>query len=309
MLARVRRHLGSTANNRGFIIVAVLWILAALATLTSIMAVYVINSALAFAVHDERLQAGELTRAALELVAYRIKASQDMPLRRGGLVFRLGNASVTADFNSEAARIDLNSAPKALLAGLFVGLGADPNAANTYADRIVGYRSSPQDGTPDAEAATYRAAGSLYAPRGAPFQHAAELALVIGIPDFMVERAMPFVTVYSGLPQVNIADAAPQALAALPGMDPARLALILAQREQDAQNVQRLIAALGPAQPLATVSGSKAIRVTARVAFDSGQRMTSEVVIFILDSGAEPYRVLTWRDDIEDAPRGRTVLR
>ncbi len=46
------------------------------------------------------------------------------------------------------------------------------------------------------------------------------------------------------------------------------------------------------------------MRVTARIAFDSGQRMTSEAVIFLLDSGVEPYRILTWRDDIDDAPRG-----
>ena len=59
---------------------------------------------------------------------------------------------------------------------------------------------------------------------------------------------------------------------------------------------------LGPAQALATTRGSKAMRVTARIAFDSGQRMTTEAVIFLLDSGTEPYRILTWRDDIDDAP-------
>ena len=62
-----------------------------------------------------------------------------------------------------------------------------------------------------------------------------------------------------------------------------------------------LLATLGPAQALATPQGSKAVRVTARIAFDSGQRMTTEAVIFLLDNGTEPYRVLTWRDDIDDA--------
>ena len=44
-------------NADGFILVAVLWIIAALATLATIFSVYVINSATAFTVHDERLQA------------------------------------------------------------------------------------------------------------------------------------------------------------------------------------------------------------------------------------------------------------
>ena len=66
MLERLTERLRRTDRNDGFIIVAVLWILAALATLAAVIAVYVINSATAFAVHDERVQAEGLTRAAVE---------------------------------------------------------------------------------------------------------------------------------------------------------------------------------------------------------------------------------------------------
>ena len=34
----------------------------------------------------------------------------------------------------------------------------------------------------------------------------------------LLERALPFVTVYSGRPQINMLDAAPEVLASLPGM-------------------------------------------------------------------------------------------
>jgi hypothetical protein len=37
--------------------------------------------------------------------------------------------------------------------------------------------------------------------------------------------------------------------------------------------------------------------------------MTTEAVIFILDSGTEPYRILTWRDDMDDTPDTRTAAR
>ena len=291
------------APTRGFIVVAVLWILAALATLASIMAVYVINTATAFTVHDERLQADALTRAALELSVYQVAVNPQSPPTSGSVVFRLGNASVTADFVSESARIDLNAAPRELFVGLFLGLGAAPGPANAYADRIVGWRAPAEAGKPD-EAGYYRAAGLPYGPRGGPFQHAGELSLVMGIPDLMVERALPFVTVYSGAAQINILDAAPQVLAALPGMDPSRLGDLLAQRSRGTQNGDALLAMLGPAQPLGTIRGSKAMRVTARIAFDSGQRMVTEVVVFMLDSGTEPYRVLTWREDAESVRAG-----
>src|SRR5579872_6760079 len=62
--ARFRR----AADDRGFIIVAVLWILGLLAALVSIYAVYVANAGLSLSVNDDRLQAEALTSSALELV-------------------------------------------------------------------------------------------------------------------------------------------------------------------------------------------------------------------------------------------------
>ena len=93
-------------------------------------------------------------------------------------------------------------------------------------------------------------------------------------------------------------------IAALPGMDPGLLNEILVQRAQGGpQNAAgaRWHCSAPPSRS-ATIAGSKAVRVTARIVFDSGQRMTTEAVIFILDSGGEPYRIMTWRDDLDDAP-------
>src|SRR5438093_13262637 len=84
----------------GFIVVAVLWILAALATLATIFSMYVINTATALTVHDERLQAEGLARAAIELSVYQVAASTPAPLSRGGFALRIGNAGVDADFTA-----------------------------------------------------------------------------------------------------------------------------------------------------------------------------------------------------------------
>ena len=296
MRARLRKW-RPPSRNEGFIIVAVLWILAALATLASIIAVYVINAAAAFTVHDERLQSEALTRAAIELSIYQIARDPQQAPTRGSFIFRMGNAGISTTFMSETARIDINAAPKPLLAGLFIGLGAPRAAADSYADRILGWRTGP---TPDGtdESSLYRAAGLPYGPRGAPFQHIGELALVLGIPEFLVERALPYLTVYSGQGQINILDAAPQVLAALPGMTPGLLNEVLAQRTLGREAAQLLLDRLGR-DTLASLGGSKSFRITSQITFDSGQRVTSEVVVFILDSGTEPYRVLTWRDDID----------
>ena len=292
---------GDQRGERGFIVVAVLWILAALATLATIFSMYVINTAIAFAVHDERLQAEALARAAIELSVYQIAVNPQAPPSRGTFRFRIANADVNAEFKSETARIDLNTAPKELLAGLFATIGAQRGAADYYADRIIGWRAPPSEDNRTDEAGLYRAAGLPYGPRGAPFPHIGELALVHSIPDLLIEKALPFLTVYSGQPQINIFNAAPQVVAALPGMDAARLNAVLVQREAGPQNAEGLLAMLGPAQTLANTQSNKALRVTARIAFDSGQRMTTEAVIFLLDDGPQPYRVLTWRDDMDDS--------
>ena len=61
----------------GFIIVAVLWILVALATLASIYSIYINNSALAVSGMDDGLQAEALVSAGLELTAYRLAVPKD----------------------------------------------------------------------------------------------------------------------------------------------------------------------------------------------------------------------------------------
>jgi general secretion pathway protein K len=282
----------------GFIIVAVLWILGALATLATIYAVYVIDTAVSFSTHDERLQADGLFVASLELTAATLARPDPPPV--GRIAVRLGNANVAIDFRSENARIDINVAPREVLVGLFVGLGARPELAELYASNVIAWRTPPSpSGNPSG--INLRATGMPYPPRGAPFPHPGELALVPGLPELLVDRALPFVTVYSGAAQINVLGAAPEVLAALPGMNPQALYAILAQREAEPQNAQKLAALLGPAQPLATAQGSKAVRVTPRITFDDGQRMSADIVIFILDNGTEPYRVLSWRDSSDDS--------
>jgi general secretion pathway protein K len=290
----------TTRNADGFIVVAVLWILGALATLASIYAVYVINTATAMSINDDRVQADALVTAALELTAYRL-TSVDVDARpsRGDFVFRLGRANVAVEFRSETARVDLNSAPKDLLAGLFAGLGVPYSNAQYYADRIIAWRSPRNPDGPDDEPSAYRSAGLSYGPRQAPFAHVGELGLVLGLPPVLVERAMPFVTVFSGRGEVNVLDAAPEVVAAIPGMTPDRLYAVLSQRGTGPQNAQFIQRLLGQGQPGVTTEASKAIRVAVRIDFDKSRRTRAEAVILLIDDSEEPFRVLSWRDDFD----------
>jgi general secretion pathway protein K len=286
-------------SSPGFIIVAALWILAALATLASIYAVYVINTATGMSVNEERLQADGLITAALELTTYRLTAVKaDSRPSLGNFAFRLGQAEIAVEFRSEIGRIDLNMAPKELLAGLFASLGAKYQDGEYYADRIIGWRTPPDSDQQNTEASAYRSAGLSYGPRQAPFEHAAELSLVMGLPPFLVERAMPFVTVFSGRAEVNVLAAAPQVLAAIPGMSPDRLYALLAALAPAAQNGQPV---RGPGADVSGFTGDagNAMRVVVRIDFHNRHRIFGEAVILLREGAGEPFRVLSWRDDFD----------
>jgi general secretion pathway protein K len=283
----------------GFIVVAVLWILAALATLATIYAVYVTNTAAALSVNDDQLKAEALVTAGLELTVHQLTAASELP-PRGSFGFRLGGATMAVDFQTESGRVDLNAASKELLAGLFASLGVPRETAENYADRIIAWRAPPTEGQ-DKEASDYRMAGLKYPPRGAKFPHVDELSLVLGLPPELVERAIPFLTVYSGQAGINVLAAAPQVLGALPGMSPDRLYAILAQRQTARPDTAIIASLLGSSQSYATTESNRSMRVNIRIRFDNGRQMSSEVVVLLIDDSPEPYQILSWRDAIDYA--------
>jgi len=151
----------------------------------------------------------------------------------------------------------------------------------------------------DKEDALYRAAGRSYSPRGGPFAHIDELSLVIGLPPALIERAKPFLTIYSGRPQIDVLDASPEVIAAIPGMTPDLLSALAEARRTaaDPQSVARMLGAL-PLQGVVAIEGGDAYRVQVRIHYDNGRQEASEVVI-LTGLTDKPYRVLSWRDGFD----------
>jgi general secretion pathway protein K len=305
------------ASADGFILIAVLWIVAALATLASIFSVYLANTAVFLSLNDNTIQSEALVYAGLELTAYAVSAPKPAanlpataprdpnslpPPTHGTFNFRMGRANVAVNFITEAARIDLNLASTQVVANFFAGLGIQRQEAQQYAERIEGWTLKPRPrstfATPsqDDEEALYRAAGRSYSPRGGPFAHIDELSLVLGLPPAIVERAKPFLTIYGGSSQIDVLDAAPEVLAAIPGMSPNLMAALAdARRTADPKSIAGLLV---PLQGVASVEGGDTYRVQVHVRYDKGRQETSEVVI-VTGLTDKPYRVLYWRDGID----------
>jgi general secretion pathway protein K len=347
----------ATRAEAGFVLVAVLWILAALATLASIYSSYAVNTAAASRVADDRVQAEASIRAGVEMAVFRqLALPEEARPTSGGFDIRVGRTAVKIRFRSEAARIDLNAAPADLLTGLFTVVGVDPARAKTCAERVVGWRTKAQaaaDANTQANAGATNAQGNTgdtntqagvdptnaqmgagakedklyseqhvpYPPRHAPFENALELSLLPGIPLAVVERVLPFVTVFSGRPEVDVFSADSTVLSAFPEMTPQILGAVLHARVNDPEDGRALLAALGPAKARATTDKSKALRASIAVEFDNGRRVHAEVVFRLKDhgdkdkgdgkgdnkgdskggkdEGGEPYDLLYWRDDFD----------
>jgi general secretion pathway protein K len=357
--AMTRSSRFATRTEAGFVLVAVLWILAALATLASIYSSYTVNTAVASRVADDRVQAEASIRAGVEMAVFRQLALPEKARpARGGFNIRVGRTGVTILFRSEAARIDLNAAPAELLAGLFTAVGVDSSRAQAFAGRVVGWRTkarsvgdakddsnaqpnagaanAPPAGPPNAQPADatnaqmdaaakedklYVEQRMPYPPRHAPFDNALELSLLPGLSLAVVERVLPFVTVFSGRPEVNVSSADPTVLSALPEMTPQILGAVLNARVNDSGDGSALLALLGPAKAHATADRSKAFRASISVEFDKGRRVHAEVVFRLKgkgdndqgdkgktdkdrgdkdrDNDNEPYDLLYWRDDFD----------
>jgi general secretion pathway protein K len=315
------------STSGGFILVAVLWIIAALAALAAIFSVYVANTAVSLSLNNNAVQTEALVLASLELTAYQVTPPQQQgglpgqppgqtapaarpnpdvppPPARGDFSFRLGHANVAVSFLPEAARIDLNAASPQLMTNFFKALGLQPAQAEQYAERIDGWITAPRPKSTfvtsdNSEEALYRAAGRSYAPRGASFANIDELHLLVDVPPAVVERMKPFVTVYSGRAEIDVLDAAPEVVAAIPGLTPNMLsALAEAQKAgADPQVVNRILGAL-PLAGVATIEPGNTYRVQVRIRYDNGRQDAAEVVI-LTGRADKPYQVLWWRDGFD----------
>ena len=233
-----------------------------------------------------------------------------------------GAHCVAVRFRSEAARIDLNAAPTDLLAGLFTAVGVNSARAETFAERVVGWRTKAAasadanvagaDGKDDkAPKRTSSTANSTCYIRRAtpPFDNTLELSLLPVVSLAVVERVLPFVTVFSGHPEVDVSSADPTVLSAFPEMTPQILGAVLNARVSDTGDGRALLELLGPAKARATTDPSKAFRASIAVEFDNGRRVHAEVVFRLKDQGGkdqaakdqgdEPYDLLYWRDDFD----------
>jgi general secretion pathway protein K len=280
-------------RKRGSMLVLVLFLAGLLGIFAAVAATQMRAAQNASRGFAENMRAEEMARGAIELVVAQSGGSVAKMTGMSTANYSQGQAIVMA--RNESARIDLNLAAPALLTGLFVQLGVAPDQAAVYAARIVDWRDEDDKVEKGgAERAAYRAVGRVDGPRNGPFVHVAELGLVLGLPPRVAAAAAPYITVASGLEQINPMVADPPVLMSLPGVSANNVRDFLAQRAKLGATFDSTVKSLGKVDDFVTEEAGQSVRLEVAVKLAPNNERRFEAVIYIPPGDSEPFRILAW---------------
>ncbi len=284
-------------RQRGIALILVLWLTVLLTA---------IGASFAFGMRHEALSA----RNAVEVA--QVRAAADGAIERTVLeltrpplpdawkpdgathAYTDGGITLSVIATDESAKVDLNTAPDALITGLLTTVGgADPDTAAKLLDAISDWKDADDLKRPNgAEAPDYQAAGLKYTPSNAPFETIGEAARVLGMTTTIFARIAPSLTVYSRARGVNPATASRDVLLSMPNATADAVDAFLAARADALANKL-------PPPVFAPASGMSAgavavwrIRATASLA--DGVTFIREAVVRPSQDMRRPLVILAW---------------
>ena len=269
-------------GQQGYALVSILWLLGLLALAVTSMSVFTVNSLSVITTSHDRVAAEAMVRAGVEATILAISQADASNVLLGMTEIKLGNGVARAAWRGETGQIDLNTGARELVHALFRRFGATDADAQAYIISIARAR------TP---------IGGLV--RQSSFGHTGELA-EIGIPDVLLRRIQPYLTVYSGQPRIDPRLASREVLALLPGMTAARLLSLLSLRARATSDASEWANEAGEAARYISLERGSTVRIRVDATLNNGFRTTAEVVVVMFGDDKEPYRVLSWDESPPD---------
>jgi general secretion pathway protein K len=264
----------------GFILVIVIWLALLLALFANSftastrshlrLTASLVGNAQAEALADAGVNLAMLT---LSENSQAVVAGQAGRIAVGGMAYTCaieGHGSVRIVVQDEGGLVNINRAGTRLLAALFAGLGASPEAASRYADAIADYRDLDDDRRPNgAEKAEYEAAGRPSWPKNSSFDLNEELDQVLGFDRALAAAARPYISVHSSTAGVD------------PLSVPADLARIIARGAAALDGAASLKSGFEHELPaeFAGASSRRVFRVTSTAVTTAGAAFVREAVV------------------------------
>jgi general secretion pathway protein K len=304
-MTQLQRRQGAPArmlfrDQRGFALVLVIAVLSVLALLAAAIAAETRSTALGAHSRLEIVQARTLADSGVTIAIMRLlDRNEASRWQADGTMYeeRYGDGSIRITIEDEAGKIDLNNAPRELIAGL-LGEFASADQASALTDAILARRAS--FAAPPQRTGRFYTGGlaSLQSLARLAFSDISELRLIPGLNAALYEQLAPYVTVYSQSPTLNRQTALRIALLAIPNVTAGDVDALIASR-----GVPETVA---PAQLSAfarytQIGNLQAATIVAEARLPGGISFTREAVVAIAPD--QPPRLLRWRQSIEGDDR------
>jgi general secretion pathway protein K len=283
-----------TANSeRGFALVAVLWVIAAL---TLIAAVFLHSSRtqvqltrnLAENARAEALADAAVQRALFGLLS--IGTSAEWRADGSSHTIDLPGGRATVTVYNEDGKIDINRAREDVLTSLLLSVDVPVDRASGIAAAIADYRDTDSDLRENgAEDQDYDRAQLTRGAKDALFVRTDELRAVMGMTDEVFERIEPSITVYSSRRYVDLTSASEGVLRALPYVTEQQRQQLLADRTSGS---------------VGSSSSALTVMVVADVTTEGGGRYIREAVFRRSSDPQKVFDVVFWRHRWPSAPSG-----
>lgn len=223
----------------GFILIAVLSVMALFAAMIGAVSMLVRSNVEAARLDHDGLIVDALIRAGVELAGYQLFAlrlpAESVDTRQ----IRLDAGVVTLSVAAEGGKIDLNAANPELLAGAYRSARLRGLSPQAFAGRVVDWRDADDSRSEQgAEAADYSAAGLSYPPQNGAFRTIDDLQWLPGVSAADVAALTPLVTVHNPAGALALYDAPRGVLLALPGVAEPTVDRILALRQRRNESTQ-----------------------------------------------------------------------
>ncbi len=330
---------GLPTNESGVILIALLWLLSALAVIALTFSresfVEVAAARNAQSLEDSYFVA----RAGIEATVYRLlqrrftpqlRQAADVqeepdPLDLGVMTGNLGGGVYRVDIQDESAKISVNTVGEEQLRALIAAAGITKPDADIIADSILDWRDADDAHRLNgAEDDYYETLNPPYKAKNGRIDAIEELLLIRGItPEYFYGRPEKdqngsvvykyglsrYLTVYSTMPQVNVNYAALPVLLSIPGMSPEAAQKIYERRHlKPFKTTLEITRDLGVSVGTTTLpflsvnqTGTYTLTVSAHAANSKARRVIRAVIS--LGGGTDPnkqYRTLYWNENIPD---------
>lgn len=204
------------SRQSGLALVVVLWILSLLTLMAGSFAKTMRRETAVSTAIKINAEAESLAETGIALAEFMLnQPPQQGRWRTDGTIYRLvkNGSEMRIRILSESGKVDINSSTELQLSALLNSVVDDSGQQERLLNAILDWRDADDDTrTHGAEKNQYKRAGLRYAPSNFAFQSLQELQLVLGMDDLIFNRIEPWITIYSGSPEVNIDAAAPELL-------------------------------------------------------------------------------------------------